>query len=682
MTDGVESRERITQLALPGSVMPSDDAQSAPDPMRRVRDLAARVAPVDTTVLITGESGVGKERLARWLHTASPRRDRPFVAVNCGAFTDTLLESELFGHVRGAFTGATADRAGVFEAAHQGTLFLDEIGEVSPAMQVRLLRVLQEREVRRVGETRTRRVDVQAVGVRHLADAPDVRVGVLPTVLVADLVGHRRGRARRAERCQEAADVELAVAGRHTMHQAVGLVVERRIDRNERAVVHLDPGDQLARQFGDGGQIVEAAHVMPDVHAQPSIRPAGIFDDTPSDERVGHVGEREELEPGHEPVIGGPIAHPGEGPRRVGHRFLLRADHLQVARPEHVGHPEGPRLERRHPVTTDPVAAEAVDHLDLGQAHAVVVEGVTKHPDLVVRLEIEKRADVQPDRIEAVHCREADPLVDREVTREAEVTEDRHGTRLSHGGTGVHPMAAISHNVCSMTATPLTDIARRLVENVDADRAEFADGLLRVPGSNYRDEDLFQRELDAVFRRSPLLVALSCDVREPGSFATLTIADRPILIVRGDDGVVRVFLNVCRHRGAQVANDDFGSCRRFTCPYHFWVFDTQGEQVGHTAREAFAGMDATRLVELPSAERSGAVFAILTPGVELDIDAWLGDMASALAMLRLDDLYRHRDGLPADSGNWKASADGYVDGYHLGYLHRGSIGARRQSLGH
>ncbi|MFN7981125.1 MAG: sigma-54 dependent transcriptional regulator [Vicinamibacterales bacterium] len=163
MTDGVESRERITQLALPGSVMPSDDAQSAPDPMRRVRDLAARVAPVDTTVLITGESGVGKERLARWLHTASPRRDRPFVAVNCGAFTDTLLESELFGHVRGAFTGATADRAGVFEAAHQGTLFLDEIGEVSPAMQVRLLRVLQEREVRRVGETRTRRVDVRLV---------------------------------------------------------------------------------------------------------------------------------------------------------------------------------------------------------------------------------------------------------------------------------------------------------------------------------------------------------------------------------------------------------------------------------------------------------------------------------------------------------------------------------------
>ena len=163
MADGVDGRGPAVQLQLPDSADPRGDAQSVRDPMRRVRDLAARVAPVNTTVLITGVSGVGKERLARWLHTASPRRDGPFVAVNCGAFTDTLLESELFGHVRGAFTGATADREGVFESAHQGTLFLDEIGEVSPAMQVRLLRVLQEREVRRVGETRTRRVDVRLV---------------------------------------------------------------------------------------------------------------------------------------------------------------------------------------------------------------------------------------------------------------------------------------------------------------------------------------------------------------------------------------------------------------------------------------------------------------------------------------------------------------------------------------
>jgi two-component system, NtrC family, response regulator HydG len=125
------------------------------------------VAPLDSTVLITGESGVGKERLARWLHGASPRAQRPFVAVNCGALADTLLESELFGHVRGAFTGAVSDRLGVFETAHGSTLFLDEIGEVSPAMQVKLLRVIQEREVMRLGETKARPVDVRLIAATN-----------------------------------------------------------------------------------------------------------------------------------------------------------------------------------------------------------------------------------------------------------------------------------------------------------------------------------------------------------------------------------------------------------------------------------------------------------------------------------------------------------------------------------
>jgi transcriptional regulator with PAS, ATPase and Fis domain len=135
--------------------------------MRHLMALAARVAPLDSTVLITGESGVGKERLARWLHRASPRAHRPFVAVNCGAFADTLLESELFGHARGAFTGAVQDRLGVFEAATGGTLFLDEIGDVSPAMQVKLLRVIQEREVMRLGDTKVRPVDVRLIAATN-----------------------------------------------------------------------------------------------------------------------------------------------------------------------------------------------------------------------------------------------------------------------------------------------------------------------------------------------------------------------------------------------------------------------------------------------------------------------------------------------------------------------------------
>ncbi|MFZ4736416.1 MAG: sigma 54-interacting transcriptional regulator [Bradymonadia bacterium] len=135
--------------------------------MQQVVDLARRVARVDATVLITGESGSGKERVARLVHDESTRARGPFIAINCGAITDTLLESELFGHARGAFTGATSDRPGLFEAANGGTLLLDEVGEVSPAMQVKLLRVLQEREVRRVGENKTRKVDVRVVAATN-----------------------------------------------------------------------------------------------------------------------------------------------------------------------------------------------------------------------------------------------------------------------------------------------------------------------------------------------------------------------------------------------------------------------------------------------------------------------------------------------------------------------------------
>lgn len=142
--------------------------------MERVAGIASRVAEVDSTVLIVGESGVGKERLARFIHEASPRSAGPFIPVNCGAVPDALFESELFGHARGAFTGALNERPGLFEAAHGGTLLLDEVGEVPLPMQVKLLRVLQDHEIRRVGENRQRRVNVRVIAATNRNLAEDI----------------------------------------------------------------------------------------------------------------------------------------------------------------------------------------------------------------------------------------------------------------------------------------------------------------------------------------------------------------------------------------------------------------------------------------------------------------------------------------------------------------------------
>jgi two-component system response regulator AtoC len=137
----------------------------------------AKIADFKTTVLITGESGTGKELVARAIHTRSNRSSAPFVAINCGAIPENLLESELFGHKRGAFTDATADRRGLFEEAHGGTLFLDEIGELPVNLQVKLLRVVQEEHIRRLGDTKDVKVDVRLVAATHRDLSADVKAG-------------------------------------------------------------------------------------------------------------------------------------------------------------------------------------------------------------------------------------------------------------------------------------------------------------------------------------------------------------------------------------------------------------------------------------------------------------------------------------------------------------------------
>jgi two-component system, NtrC family, response regulator AtoC len=204
------------------------------EPIRRVLDFVEKVADYDSTVLIQGESGTGKELVARMLHFSSGRKDRPLIPINCGAIPENLLESELFGHEKGAFTGAVQTRIGRFESAHGGTIFLDEIGELSLGLQVKLLRVLQERSFERVGGTKTINVDVRVVAatnqdldeaVRQKRFREDLyyRLNVIPVTIpplrerrsdIPELVNHfltklSHGKQRAATDCSPEAMVRL-----------------------------------------------------------------------------------------------------------------------------------------------------------------------------------------------------------------------------------------------------------------------------------------------------------------------------------------------------------------------------------------------------------------------------------------------------------------------------------------
>src|SRR3989449_668580 len=171
-------REEVAGLKAQLSAGPAERGLIAESgAMRQALGLVARVAEHNTTVLITGESGTGKEVIARAIHRASPRANRAFVGINCAAIPENLLESELFGHVRGAFTGASADKTGLFEHANGGTILLDEIGELPVGLQAKLLRVLQEGEIRRVGDQKTRRVDARVLAATAKDLAAEVAAG-------------------------------------------------------------------------------------------------------------------------------------------------------------------------------------------------------------------------------------------------------------------------------------------------------------------------------------------------------------------------------------------------------------------------------------------------------------------------------------------------------------------------
>jgi phenylpropionate dioxygenase-like ring-hydroxylating dioxygenase large terminal subunit len=230
-----------------------------------------------------------------------------------------------------------------------------------------------------------------------------------------------------------------------------------------------------------------------------------------------------------------------------------------------------------------------------------------------------------------------------------------------------------------MAATPLTDVAARLSQYVKDESGDMADDVMRLPVSSYRDEEQYQKEIEQIFHKVPLVACMSIDIPKAGDYTAWSIAERPIITMRGEDGVARSFLNVCRHRGALLTCEGFGHGRRLSCPYHAWVYDAQGALVSVPGKEQFGTVDVSGLIELPTAERAGLVFSVLTPGAPMDIDEWLGDMAQALEYLGFDELHRFETTTNLESGNWKTTADGYLDGYHVGYLHKNNIGKRTWS---
>lgn len=225
------------------------------------------------------------------------------------------------------------------------------------------------------------------------------------------------------------------------------------------------------------------------------------------------------------------------------------------------------------------------------------------------------------------------------------------------------------------TSNEIGDLARRALTHLNAGTTDQAPGQMRVPVSAYNDPERYAWELRRIFRELPLALAFSLQLPEPGSYLAQTVMDTPVLVVRGKDGVVRAFLNVCRHRGAVLCKDGPGKAPRFVCPYHAWSYDREGRLVGMYGKDSFGDVDASSLSLTPlhCEERAGLIWVCLTQGRTFDISDWLGDIAGAIEGLDLASwhIFEQRD-LPGPG--WKVALDGYLEVYHHDAVHGQTVG--------
>jgi phenylpropionate dioxygenase-like ring-hydroxylating dioxygenase large terminal subunit len=228
-----------------------------------------------------------------------------------------------------------------------------------------------------------------------------------------------------------------------------------------------------------------------------------------------------------------------------------------------------------------------------------------------------------------------------------------------------------------MTAAQQDSMAlvRRALAHFRARTTDQAPAIMAMPVDAYLDADRYRREIDRVFREHPLALCLAIELPASGSYLAIEVMGVPVLLVRGTDGAVRGFLNVCRHRGARIAAPGTGAARVFACPYHAWTYDDRGALIGRYRGETFGEVDAAShgLTPLAVAERAGIVWGVLRPGIACDIDAWLGGMLHPLEELRFADwhVYARRD-IPGPG--WKVTLDGYLEVYHHDSVHGRTVG--------
>ena len=229
-----------------------------------------------------------------------------------------------------------------------------------------------------------------------------------------------------------------------------------------------------------------------------------------------------------------------------------------------------------------------------------------------------------------------------------------------------------------MELTRQRELLERIIGFQNSGSDPMADAVMTQPADRYVRADHFQREQSVLFSSLPLVVGASDDVRSPGDFFADDLSGRPLLIVRGDDGVLRGFHNSCGHRGASVESRDTGCSRRFTCPYHAWSYDNLGVLVSIPNDDGFADLDrSTRsLVELPVEERHGLVWAVPNagPNETIDVGSFLGEMDAELAEFAMHEYHHDRTDVLRERFNWKQVVDGFLETYHLRFLHRDTIG--------